>query len=394
MVVQVALALVLLVSSGLMIRSFRALRKVQPGFTHPERIETLRLSIPETQVKDEMAAIRMEQEILRKVGEIPGVESAGLSSTIPLDAVGWHDTLYAEDHTYSEGKMPPMRRFRFISPDVLNATGTRLMAGRSFTWNDLYDKHPVAMVSENLARELWRTPQNAIGKRVREVSIHEWREVIGVVEDERDDGLDKPAASTVFWPIIMDQFSGSKQLTWRSLFYVIRSGRTGTQGFLNEVQRTVWSVNPNLPLFRIRTLGQIYDKSLARTSFTLVMLAIAGAMALVLGMVGIYGVISYSVAQRTREIGIRMALGAQRGELTRLFLGHGLRLALIGVACGLVASVGLMQFMAKLLFEVKPIDPLTYLAVAACLTAAAVAASYLPALRISGIDPSDALRAE
>ncbi|HTX33389.1 MAG TPA: ABC transporter permease [Bryobacteraceae bacterium] len=393
-VVQVALALVLLVSSGLMIRSFQALRHVEPGFTHPERVETLRLSIPEAQVKYETAVVRMEHEILDRLAAIPGVESAGLSSTIPLDNFGWHDPVYPEGRLYTEGQMPPLRRYRFISPGVLNATGTRLVAGRDFTWTDVYGKRPLVLVSENLARELWGTPAAALGKRLRESPKTPWQEVIGVVQDEYEDGLDQTPSTTVFWPVLIDQFGGQKVFVWRSIFYVIRGGRTGTQGFLNEIQQAVWSVNPSLPLANVRTLRQIYEKSLARTSFTLVMLAIAGAMALLLGMVGIYGVIAYSVEQRTREIGIRMALGAPRSELTRLFLRQGLRLALIGVACGLLGAVGLTRLMARLLFAVKPVDPVTYAAVAACLIAAALAASYLPALRISAIDPVDALRAD
>jgi ABC-type antimicrobial peptide transport system permease subunit len=175
---------------------------------------------------------------------------------------------------------------------------------------------------------------------------------------------------------------------------LIRGRRTGTLGFLDEVRRAVWSLNPNLPLSNIRTMQQIYDQSLARASFTLVMLAIAGGMALLLGVIGICGVIAYSVAQRTREIGIRMALGAQRHELTGLFLRDGLRLALIGIACGLTAAALLMRLMSALLFDVHPIDPLTYTAMSLCLIAAAVAASYLPTLRITFIDPVHALRSD
>jgi ABC-type antimicrobial peptide transport system permease subunit len=153
-------------------------------------------------------------------------------------------------------------------------------------------------------------------------------------------------------------------------------------------------VNPNLPLFHVQTLQEIYDKSLARTSFTLVMLALAGAMALLLGVVGIYGVISYSVSQRTREIGIRMALGARKEELMRMFVGQGLRLASIGVACGLIAAVGLTRLMKSLLFEVKPLDPLTFATVALGLVLAAALASYLPAMRATTVDPTEALRAD
>lgn len=252
----------------------------------------------------------------------------------------------------------------------------------------------MALVSEGLARELWGSPQSGIGQRLRQSSKDPWREIVGVVEDVHDDGLDQKVSSNVYWPVLMKQFASNEVLVWRSVNYLIRGQRTGAFGFLDEVRRAVWSVNPNLPLSNIRTMQQIYDKSIARTSFTMTMLAIAGGMALLLGMIGIYGVIAYSVAQRTREIGIHMALGAQRRELIGLFLSDGLRLALIGVACGLTAAALLMRLMASLLFEVKPIDPLTYIAMSLCLIAAAVAASYLPTLRITVIDPVHALRAE
>ena len=192
----------------------------------------------------------------------------------------------------------------------------------------------------------------------------------------------------------MDNFEGDSPFTRRTLSYMIRSGRTGSSGFLNEISRAVWLVNPNVPLANVRTLREVYDASLARTSFTLVMLAIAGGMALVLGIAGIYGVIAYSVSQRTREIGIRMALGARSAEVTRLFVWHGLRLAAVGVACGLVAAVVLMRLMASLLFGVRANDPPTYLAVSLGLAAAAMLASYLPALRATQVDPVETLRAE
>ena len=180
----------------------------------------------------------------------------------------------------------------------------------------------------------------------------------------------------------------------RNLAFAIRSSRTGSDNFLKDVRQAVWSVNPSLPVANVSTLDEIYNKSMARTSFTLVMLAIAGAMALLLGVVGIYGVISYSVSQRTREIGIRMALGAREPELQRMFVLHGLRLTGIGVACGLAASIALMRLLSSLLFGVSPMDPLTYAAVAAGLAAAAALASYLPARRATAVDPVEALRAE
>jgi ABC-type antimicrobial peptide transport system permease subunit len=250
------------------------------------------------------------------------------------------------------------------------------------------------MVSENLARELWRDPPAAIGKRIRENLKGPWRDVVGVVSDERDDGVNKKAPTTVLWPVLMRNFSNEETFVQRSAAYMIRSSRTGSSGFLGEVSKAVWSVNPNLPLANVRTLQEIYDASLARTSFTLVMLAIAGAMALLLGIAGIYGVISYSVSQRTREIGIRIALGARNQTVTRMFVAHGLRLGGIGIACGLVVAFGLMRVMSSLLFDVSPLDPLTYGAVSVGLMIAAVMASYVPAWRATSVDPVEALRAE
>ncbi len=180
----------------------------------------------------------------------------------------------------------------------------------------------------------------------------------------------------------------------RSVTFAIRSNRAGTESFLSEVQQAVWSVNANLPLASVETMQDIYGRSLARTSFTLVMLAIAGSMALVLGIIGIYGVISYAVAQRTREIGIRLALGAQRSELRWMFVRSALVLTGIGVAIGMVAAAGLMQFMKSLLFGISPLDPFTYLAIPFVLVSSAVLASYLPARRAAAVNPVEALRAE
>jgi predicted lysophospholipase L1 biosynthesis ABC-type transport system permease subunit len=245
-----------------------------------------------------------------------------------------------------------------------------------------------------LARELWKDPAAALGKRIRENNTSSWREIVGVIGDERDEGVDKKAPATPFWPMLMDHFEGDEIQVRRTMTYMIRSPRAGSNGFVNEVSRAVWSINPNLPLAGVRTLEEVVSKSMARTSFTLVMLAIAGAMALLLGVAGIYGVISYSVSQRTREIGIRMALGAQRVEVTRMFVVYGLRLAAIGIACGVVAAFALGRVMASLLFEVSPVDPITYGAVCLSLAAAAMLASYVPAVRATLVNPVTALRAE
>jgi putative ABC transport system permease protein len=393
-VVQVALALVLLISSGLMIRTYQALKHVDPGFTAPEDLQTLRIYIPPAAVKDAEAVARMEQAILDKISAIPGVTSVGASTIVPMDTDGWSDPIFAEDHVYAQHQIPPLRNFKFVTPGLLKTMGNRVIAGRDFTWSDVYDKRRVALVSENLARELWREPSAAIGKRIRQNLKADWREVVGVVNDERDQGIDQKAPAIVIWPILMDKFTDENTFVRRSLSYMVRSSRSGSRELITDIGQAVWSVNPNLPLADVRTLQEVYDKSLARTSFTLVMLAIAGAMALLLGIAGIYGVIAYSVSQRTREIGIRLALGARAGEVTAMFVRHGARLAAVGIVCGMAVALVLTRLMASVLFEVSPVDPLTYGAVALGLAVAAITASYVPALRATSVDPVEALRAE
>jgi predicted permease len=393
-VVQVALALVLLVGSGLMIRTFQALRNVQPGFTLPEQVQMLRLTIPEAQVRDPERVMRMQNDMLDKLAAIPGVTAIGFASNAPLEGFNSNDLVFADDKDYAAGQIPPIRRFRFISPGFFDATGTALLAGRDFTWTDLYQKRHVAMVSENLAREMWGQPRAALGKRIREGSNDPWREIVGVVRDVYDNGVQQKPPAFAYWPAMMDNFWGNPVQIDRGGVFVIRTNRAATESFLAEARQAIWSVNANLPVFLVRTLRDLYDRSMARTSFTLVMLAIAGAMALVLGLVGIYGVIAYAVSQRTREIGIRIALGAQPAALRRMFVRHGLLLAGIGAVIGLAAASALTRLMSSLLFGITALDPATYMVVSALLIAAAVLASYIPARRATAVDAVLALRSD
>jgi len=291
--------------------------------------------------------------------------------------------------------MAPLYLYKYISPGFLQTAGTRLIAGREFTWSDVYGLRPVVMISENLAREIWGTPEEAIGKQLREFSSMPWHEVIGVIQDVRERGVQDKAPEIVYWPPMMEYLFGRKTAdTVRTVTFVIRSERAGTQSFLDEVRAVVWSVNSNLPLASVRTMEEVYDKSVARTSFTLVMLGIAGAMALVLGIIGIYGVISYAVSQRMREIGIRLALGAQRGDVLQMVLKQGAKMALVGVAIGIGAAFALTRLMTNLLFEVTAHDPVTFAAVAVVLFIVALWASYIPARRAMRVDPMVALRYE
>ena len=395
-VVQVALALVLLICSGLMIRTFVALMHVSPGFVAPDEVQTFRFYIPETQIPDTEPerAVRMDEEILNKIATVPGVSSVSFSTAVPMDGRDTSDVLFAQDHVYGEGELPPIRRFKFISPGFFATLGTRMVAGRDLTWTDTYQKRPVAIISENFARQYWHDANGALGKRIRVASTDDWREIIGVVQDMHDDGVGQAAPSSVYWPVMMDHFEGQKQTLRRNIAFTLRSPRAGSRTFMKEVQERVWSINSDVPLADVSTLGQFYTKSMARTSFTLVMLCVAGGMALLLGIVGIYGVISYSVSQRTREIGIRMALGAQRSTLTALFVRQGLWLTGIGIGCGLVVAFVTMRLMSSLLFNVSPVDPITYVVITAGVIATAYLACYLPSRRAAAVDPVNALRAE
>ena len=393
-VLQTALAVVLLIGAGLMIRTFQALRHVNPGFTDSAQLQTFRINIPEGQVKEPERVFRMQQEIRRKIAELPGVVSASFANSVPTDGNNSTDVLYAEDHVYAEGQVPPLRRFKFVTPGFFQTIGTPLVAGRDLTWTDLEQRRNVAIVSENMARELWRDPATALGKRIREGAKDSWREIVGVVGDVRDDGADQKAPTTVYWPVVMENFWGNEKFIQRGSVYVIRSARTGSESLLTQIRQAVWSVTPDVPIVKVRTMEEVFRGSMARSGFTLVMLGIAGGMALLLGIIGIYGVISYSVSQRTRELGIRIALGAGNAELRAMVVGQGVLLAGIGIGAGLAVAGAVTRIMSSLLFETSPMDPVTYVVASACLLGAAAIASYLPAHRASSVNPVVALRME
>jgi predicted permease len=393
-VAQVALALVLLVAAGLMIRTFGRLHAIEPGFTQPGELQTVRIAIPPSLVPESERVARVQVDLVGKIAALPGVTSVGVTSALPMgeQPADW-DAIFAETKTYNTNEVPPLRFFKNVSPDFFRTTGTRLITGRDFTWTDLSDRRPVVIVSENLAREIWGTPSAALSKRIRTLPNAPWREVIGVVQDVYDNGVHEPPPTTVYWPTTSESAYHAGQLdVTRMTTFVIRSRRAGTEGFLNEIQHAVWSVNENLPLAAAQTLQAVYERSMSRTAFTLAILAVAGLMALTLGIVGIYGVISYAVSQRTREIGIRLALGAQRAELTRMFVRSGVVLVCLGVPLGLAAASGLTSLMSSLLFGVSPLDPATYVTVPLLLVSAAVVASYLPARRAASVDPAEVLK--
>ena len=393
-VVEIALAVVLLVASGLMIRTFQAMRHVNPGYTDPAHLITFRVAIPQSIAPDPVQTAHMEEQIARALERIPGVASVGVTSSITMDGHDDNDPIFVEDFPSPEGKLPALRRYKWVGANVFPTLGRSMIAGRAITWDDAYNQAPVVVVSENFAREYWKDPTRAIGRRVRNTPSNPWRTIVGVVADERDDGVAKPAPAVIYWPLVVEQLWDSPHMVQRSVAYAVRTPRTKSPTLLKELQQAVWSVNSSLPVASIRTVEQIAAASMAQTSFALVMLAIAGGVALLLGIVGIYGVIAYLASQRTREIGIRIALGAARRDVSGLFLRHGLILAAVGIGLGMIAAAAATRVMTALLFGVSALDPLTYVAVAVALGGTALIASYLPAVRATRIDPAVALRTE
>jgi putative ABC transport system permease protein len=377
-VAQIALALLLLIVAGLMIRTFVAMRQVRPGYVRPAEVQTFHVRVPSTLIRDPQQVTRTYEEIAERLTHLPGVSGVGLTRSIPMDRFPGAAPIAVEDRPVSGP--PPTRRVKAIGPGYFETMGNSVVAGRVITWTDIQQTASVAVISENLAHEYWGEPSNALGKRL--TGPEGWSEIVGVVGNERIDGLNHPSPTVVYWPMANN----------RDMAYVVRSPRVGSTGFLRALQQAVWSVNPHVSLATAHTLDEIQADSMAQTSFAMVMLAIAASGALLLALVGVYGVVSYIATERTHEIGIRIALGAQRADVRRLFLGQGLALTLAGVVLGIGAARLLTPIMSTLLFGVAPTDPVTYAGVAIALGAVTLLATDLPARRASGVSPIIALR--
>jgi predicted permease len=394
-VAQVAMALVLLVAAALMIRTLAALRAVDPGFADANHVETLRIAIPQQLIADAQATARAEKSIADRLAAIPGVASVGFARDVPMDGLepAWNN-IFIEGKDERAGSAP-MRLFNYVSPGYFQSAGTSLVAGRDYTWDDIYGFRPAGIISENLAQESWGSARAAIGKHFRLMPSQPRIEVVGVAQNVHQNGVDEEAPATVYWPVMVKvPYENNSIDTQRAVTFVVHSDRAGTQSLRGEIQQAVWEVNGNLPVASMQTQGEIYNRSMARTSFTLVMLAIAGSMALALSLIGIYGVISYAVSQRTREIGIRLALGAEKSELRWMFVRSALALTGVGIAIGLGAAAAAARLMSALLFGVSALDPLSFATVTLLLVGAAALASFVPASRVAAVNPADALKAE
>ncbi len=396
---QMALTLVLLVASGLMLRSFLALRDVEPGFDNPSEVLALRINVPFSLMEDQDQAALTLEAIARRFAEIPGVSSVGMATAIPMDGSNNVNPFYVDGVTPPGEGRPPMRRHKWIGEGYFETLQIPLLAGRTFSWMDVHERFPGAIVSESLARAYWGSPGAALGQRVaaRPEPVR-WHEIVGVVADVRDDGMDRDPLLMVYWPqVTLGFWEGSpadQTQTWRTMGFAIRSNRVGTPGLLRDVRDAVWEVNPNLPLRGVSPLDELMARSVQRTSSTTILISIAGVVALILGVVGVYGVTAYAVARRSRELGMRIALGAQKETVMGMVLRQGFILAVVGVAIGLMLALGLTRLMSTILYGVSPLDPVTFAVVAIGLLGVALLASYLPARRAAGVDPMNALRVD
>jgi putative ABC transport system permease protein len=382
-VAQVALALVLLVGAGLLVRSFIALSDVKPGFTHAAQIQTVRLFIPEAQIREPERVAQMQADILHELAAIPGVTAAGFATALPLELEYHNGYPVSVEGKTPVDRIPPNRTIKSISPGLFAALGTRLIAGRDFAWSDLVSPPRVAIISENMARENWGDPPDALGKRIRDGTDGPWSVIVGVAENVYDDGVDQQPPGIVYFP-------GAR----RGVAFALRSSRAGTEGLLKEITGKIRAVDSSLPLANVRTLGDLNRLAMERRSFALVLLGIAAVMAVTLSIIGVYGVLAYAVAQRRKEISIRVAVGAEPRTIKALFLRQGLILTCLGGAVGLVSARGVSHWMSSLLFGVTPADPLTFGVSGAVILAAALAASYVPSRRAASLNPIEALRSD
>jgi putative ABC transport system permease protein len=395
-IAQVALALLLLVSSGLLVRSFRALRQVDPGFRHPDRVLTFRLALVGDEFPDAGSVARAEERILDRIAALPGVTHVGAITSAPMAGLQAVTAFNLEDQPVAAGTMPPTHQTKWVAGDYFAALGVPVLAGRNLEWADLHARARRLVVNEAFARAHWADARAAVGKRVRATPAGEWWEIVGVVGNVRDRGYDQPPPALAYYPIVfppLNPAGGDSVMAQRSFTVVLETRRPDPLALTGDLRRAIGELWADLPLADVRTLADLAAASMARTAFTVVLLGLAALVALFLGAVGLYGVISYLVSERTEEIGVRMAFGADPRAIRAMVLRQALRLAAFGIGVGLLASLALTRVLASFLYGVSPFDPPTFAVVALVLVAVALLASWLPARRASTVDPIDALRA-
>jgi len=381
-VAQVALSTVLLVASGLLIRSFARLSAVNPGF-EPRRVLTLEMTLPPSRYARRAQLIGFYDAVLRAVRRLPGIQSAALSTAVPAFPTHQTPALFEGQPAVPLGKRPIVN-LQQLSPDYANTLHIPLITGRVFGEHDDAEAAPVVMVNETAARRFWGSA-NAVGKHVWIGNLPNPFEVVGVLGDVKNASLASPSAAEVFLPL--------PQLPWTLLYLSVRTAGD-PRSAIGPVRHAIAAVDREQPLTRIMTAEELLASASAEPRFTMFLIGVFSAAAFVIAAVGIYGVIAYSVAQRTQELGIRIAMGASRPEVFRLVIANGLRLTGAGLLIGLAGSVAASRLVAKLLFETSTSDPVTFAGSAALFAAVSVLASYVPARRAASIDPAEALRGD
>ena len=382
-IVEVALALVLLVGAGLLVRSFVRLLDVDPGF-QPQQTVTMRVAIPGARYPQPALREQFFDRLLDRIKVLPGVEAAGATSSIPLVGLGAATGYAVVGEPEPPAGQEPVTDVRVIKQDYFKAMGIPLLRGRLFNREDLKPAD-VVIINEAMARRHWPN-EDPVGKRVK-INWDSDREdeVIGVVGDVRHQGLETQPRSMIYWPYLRVAYGG--------MTLTIRTAGDPSP-IVSSVGQIVRELDSNLAVADVQTLDEVIAQSVAQRRLTMLLLSIFAGAALLLAAVGIYGVIAYSVTQRTQEIGIRLALGAQRADVLGMVVRQAAVLALAGIVLGAIGAAVLTRFMRDLLFEVRPFDPVTFLGVAACLTAVALVAAFVPGRRAARVDPVIALRAE
>jgi len=385
-VAELALSLALLAGSGLLIRSFLRLQEIDAGF-RPDGVLTMRISLPEQKYSKPEQTRAFYRELLDRVRQLPGVDAAGGASGLPLSGTGWSGTTTIDTQAVPQDQTTPEADQRPALPGYFEAMGIPLIRGRYFDQRDTATSAMVAIVDETLANTYW-PHQDAIGRRIKQGNgSNPWRVVVGVVRHVRYRTLESPSRVELYWPYAQTDFALD------SMSLAIHT-TADPRLLANAVQKQVLALDPDQPVYRIRTMYELMAESVARRRLSMFLLAAFAGAALLLSAVGIYGVMSYSVARRAREMGIRMALGARSGNILWLVLGQSLWMTIAGLSIGIAGSLVLTRFLSSLLFHVKATDPFTYSAVALFLGLVAQIASLIPAYRATTIDPVSALRQE
>lgn len=388
---EVALSLVLLVGAGLFLRSFWQLLQVRPGF-NPHQVVTTQIwmAVPNDPTTDPYRPVPKRaaflREVLRRVSSLPGVESASIGGGGSLPMLHSRNTFsFTVEDRPAESERAPVAEFAAVSPDHFRTLQIPLLSGRGFADSDDDKAMPVALVDQTLARRFW-PGENPIGKRLKAgliLSTSAWLTIVGVVGDVKSDSLEAAGAPHVYLPLFQSP-------PYNSVVYLRTAGDAGSYG--ESVRREVQSVDPNIPTYAVRSMDDVVARSMSERRFALDILGFFGLVALLLAAIGIYGVMTYTFSQRTQEIGIRIALGAQRGHILRLAIGEGMLLVAIGLGLGLLGALVLTRYLRSMLFAVTPTDPLTFATIAAILSLVALFACFIPAQRATQVDPLVALR--